>query len=118
MQDTQLFIEFYLDFIRLDDVFVFDNNIFLKEFLDKLIKRLKNLYDIYKDFIMLKNAKEYLFKLNNNQRADYQFRIFKAIFIQIITGLIKKSFIIIITTSTTRIIFVIEIIYISIIKFK
>ena len=66
VQDTQLFIKFYLDFIRFDNVFNVDNNIFLKKKFDKLIKRLKNLYDIYKNFIILKNAKNYLFKLNNN----------------------------------------------------
>ena len=44
--------------------------------------------------------------------------MFKAIFIRIIIKLIKKSFIIIITTLTTRIIFIIEIIYVSIMKFK
>ena len=71
MQDAQLFIKFYLNFIRLDNALAFDNNILLKKNSDKLIKRLKNLYDIREDFIMLKNAKEYLFKLNNNQRADY-----------------------------------------------
>ena len=38
MQDAQSFIEFYLDFIRLDDILVFDNDIFLKELSDKLIK--------------------------------------------------------------------------------
>ena len=83
-----------------------------------MIKRLKNLYDIRENFIILKNAKKYLFKLNNNQRADYQLRIFKMIFIRIIIKLIKKSFIIIITTSIIRIIFIIKIIYISIMKFK
>ena len=44
--------------------------------------------------------------------------MFKATFIWIIIGLTKKSFIIIITTSIIRIIFVIGVIYISIVKFK
>ena len=67
MQDAQSFIEFYSDFIRLDDALILDDNILLKKLFDKLIKRLKNLYDIREGFIILKNAKEYLFKLDNNQ---------------------------------------------------
>ena len=39
---------------------------FKKKLFDKLVKRLKNLYDIRKNFIILKNAKKYLLKLNNN----------------------------------------------------
>ena len=66
MQNTQSFIKFYLNFIRFDGVFIFDDNIFLKELFKKLVKRLKNLYDIREGFIILKNAKKYLFKLNNN----------------------------------------------------
>ena len=42
------------------------------------------LYDIYKDFIVLKDVKEYLLKLNNNQRINYQLKMFKTAFIQII----------------------------------
>ena len=71
IQGAQLFIEFYSFFIRFDNVFALDDDIFLKEFFNKLIKRLKDLYDIREDFIILKNVKEYLFKLNNNQRANY-----------------------------------------------
>ena len=59
---------------------------------------------------MLKKAKKYLFKLNNNQRADYQLKMFKTIFIRI-TNEIKKTFSIIIIT---RIISVIEVIFTSI----
>ena len=90
----------------------------MKKLFEKLIKRLKNLYNIYKSFIILKNAKKYLFKLNNNQRADYQFRIFKAISTRTITKLTKKSPTIIITILTIYIIFVIKAIYTSIIKLK
>ena len=118
MQGAQLFIKFYSNFIRFDDALAFDDDIFLKKLFDKLIKRLKNLYDIREDFIMLKNAKEYLFKLNNNQRINYQLRIFKATSTRTITELIKKSFTIIITTSITRIISIIEITYTSTVKFK
>ena len=71
MQDAQLFIEFYLDFIYFDNALILDNNIFLKKLFNKLIKRLKDLYDTHENFIILKNAKKYLFKLNNNQRANY-----------------------------------------------
>ena len=56
----------YLNFIRFNNVFDIDDNIFLKEFSPKLIIRFKILYDIYEDFIVLKNAKKCLFKLNNN----------------------------------------------------
>ena len=66
MQDAQSFIKFYLNFIRFNDAFAFDNDTFLKKLFNKLTKRLKNSYDIREGFIMLKNAKEYLFKLNNN----------------------------------------------------
>ena len=118
MQDAQPFIKFYSNFIRFNDILVFDDDTLLKEFPNKLIKRLKNSYDTHKGFIILKDAKEYLFKLDNNQRIDYQLRIFKAISIRIITGLIKKSLTITITTSTIHIIPIIEITYISTVKFK
>ena len=118
MQNAQLFIKFYLDFIRFNNAFALDNNTLLKKLSNKLIKRLKNSYDTREDFIILKNVKEYLFKLNNNQRANYQFRIFKATFTRTIIELIRKSPTIIITTSITHIIFVIEITYISTMKFK
>ena len=49
------------------------------------------LYNIRKDFIVLKDVKEYLFKLNNNQRANYQFKTFKTIFIRVIVDEIKKT---------------------------
>ena len=39
---------------------------FLKEFFEKLITRLKILYNIRENFIVLKDVKKYLFKLNNN----------------------------------------------------
>ena len=73
------------------------------------------LYDIYKNFIVLKNVKKYLFKLNNNQRADYQLKIFKIIFIRIIINEFKKTFLIIMII---RIILIIETIFISTIKSK
>ena len=73
------------------------------------------LYDIRENFIVLKNVKKYLFKLNNNQRADYQLKIFKITFIRIIVNEIKKTFLII---TITRIILIIETIFISIIKSK
>ena len=50
------------------------------------------LYNTREDFIVLKNVKKYLFKLNNNQRANYQLKIFKIIFIRIIIDEIKKTF--------------------------
>ena len=53
--------------------------------------------------------------MNNNQRADYQFKIFKTIFIRIIVDEIKKTFSII---TIIRIISIIEIIFISTIKSK
>ena len=64
---------------------------------------------------MLRNAKKYLFKLNNNQRADYQLKIFKTIFIRIIANEIKKTFSII---TITRVISIIETIFILIIRSK
>ena len=73
------------------------------------------LYDIYKGFIMLKDVKKYLFKLNNNQRANYQFKIFKITFIRAIINEIKKTFLII---TTTRIILIIETIFALTIKSK
>ena len=71
MQDTQSFIEFYLDFIRFGVFFDINENILLKELFEKLIIRLKVLYDTRGGFNVLKKIKKYLFKLNNNQRADY-----------------------------------------------
>ena len=53
IQSIQSFIKSYLDFIRLNDVFDFDDDIFLNEFFEKLIKRFKNLYDIREGFITL-----------------------------------------------------------------
>ena len=64
---------------------------------------------------MLKDVKKHSFKLNNNQRANYQFKIFKTIFIRIIIDEIKKTFLII---TITRIILIIETTFISIIKSK
>ena len=67
---------------------------------------------------MLKNAKKHLIKLNNNQRADYQFKMFKSIFIRIIINIIKKTFLITMITSTTRVILIIEATFVSTIKSK
>ena len=64
---------------------------------------------------MLKDVKKYLFKLNNNQRANYQFKIFKITFIRAIINEIKKTFLII---TTTRIILIIETIFALTIKSK
>ena len=110
MQDAQSFIEFYLDFIRFDTFFNINENTLLKEFLEKLITRLKVLYNTREDFNVLKKTKKYLFKLNNNQRVDYQFKIFKAIFTRTINEIKKTSSIIMIT----RIISIIEAVFASI----
>ena len=83
-------IDFYSGFIRLDNVLDVNDNIFLKELSQKLIIRLKVLYDICEDFIVLKDVKKYSFKLNNNQRADYQLKMFKTIFTRIIIEVIIK----------------------------
>ena len=64
---------------------------------------------------MLKDAKKYLFKLNNNQRANYQLRIFKTTFIRIIIDEIKKIFSVI---TIIRVILIIETAFISTIKPK
>ena len=69
---------------------------------------MKILYDTHKGFTVLKNAKKYLSKLNNNQRANYQLKMFKTIFTRITADEIKKTFLIIITTSITRVISIIE----------
>ena len=53
--------------------------------------------------------------MNNNQRANYQFKIFKIIFIRIIVDEIKKTFLIIIII---RIISIIEATFILTIKSK
>ena len=87
----------------------------MKELFEKLITRLKILYDIYEDFIVLKDVKKYLFKLNNNQRANYQFRMFKIIFIRIIVDGIRKTPLVIMIT---RIISMIEAIFVSTIRSK
>ena len=113
MQNAQSFIEFYSNFIRFDISLNINEDIFLKEFFEKLIIRLKVLYDTREGFNMLKKIKKYLFKLNNNQRADYQFKMFKTTFTRIISG-IKKTFSIIMIT---RVISIIETIFTSI-KFK
>ena len=104
-----------MNFTRFDNFFNIDENILLKEFSEKLIIRLKMLYDTYKDFIVLKDIKEYLLKLNNNQRTNYQFKIFKIIFTRIIADEIKKTLLII---TITRTILIIEAIFISTIKSK
>ena len=64
---------------------------------------------------MLKNAKKYLFKLNNNQRINYQFKMFKTTFTRIIINKIKKMFSI---TTITRVISTIEAVVVSTIKSK
>ena len=87
----------------------------MKEFFEKLIIRLKMLYNIRESFIVLKDIKKYLFKLNNNQRINYQFKMFKTIFIRIIADEIKKTFLII---TITRVISIIKTIFILIIKSK
>ena len=66
MQDTQSFIEFYSNFIRLGVFFNINENTLLKELLEKLITRLKVLYDTREGFNVLKKIKKYLLKLNNN----------------------------------------------------
>ena len=76
---------------------------------------MKILYDTRKDFIVLKNVKKYLFKLNNNQRTNYQFKMFKIIFTRIIVDEIKKTLLII---TIARIISMIEMIFTSTIKSK
>ena len=73
------------------------------------------LYNTRENFIVLKNVKKYLFKLNNNQWANYQFKIFKIIFIRIIVNEIKKTLSII---TIIRIILIIEKIFVSTIKSK
>ena len=73
------------------------------------------LYNTREDFIVFKDVKKYLFKLNNNQRTNYQFKIFKTIFIRIIINEIKKTFSIIMIT---RIILIIETIFILTIRSK
>ena len=73
------------------------------------------LYDIRENIIVLKDVKKYLFKLNNNQRIDYQLKMFKIIFIRIIADEIKKTFLII---TITRVILIIETIFILTIKSK
>ena len=73
------------------------------------------LYNIRESFIVLKDVKEYLFKLNNNQRANYQFKMFKTIFIRVIINEIKKTLLII---TITRIILIIETIFVLTIKSK
>ena len=113
MQDAQLFIKFYLNFIRFNIFFDINENTLLKELSKKLIIRLKVLYDTREGFNVLKKIKKYLFKLNNNQRANYQLKMFKIIFIRI-TSVIKKTFSIIIII---RVILIIETIFASI-KFK
>ena len=113
-----MFIEFYLNFIHFNDFFNIDNDIFLKKNLEKSITRLKVLYDTRKDFIVLKNAKKYLFKLNNNQRANYQLKIFKTISTRIVINMIKKTFSITTITSITRVILIIDTTIISTIKSK
>ena len=113
MQKTQLFIEFYSDFIHLDIFFDINENILLKELSKKLITRLKVLYGIREGFNVLKKTKKYLLKLNNNQRINYQFKMFKATFTRI-TNVIKKTFSIIMIT---RVILITETIFASI-RFK
>ena len=113
MQDTQSFIEFYSDFIRFDVSFDINENTLLKEFPEKLIIRLKVLYNIREGFNVLKKIKKYLFKLNNNQRADYQLKIFKTTFTRTASGIKKTSSIIMIT----RVISIVETIFASI-RFK
>ena len=67
---------------------------------------------------MLKNVKKYLFKLNCNQRANYQFKIFKTIFIRNVIDIIRKTSLIMIITSIIRVILIVEAIFISVIKSK
>ena len=71
IQGAQSFIEFYLNFIRLNISLDINENILLKELSEKLTTRLKVLYNTREDFNVLKKTKKYLFKLNNNQRANY-----------------------------------------------
>ena len=87
----------------------------MKKLFEKLIIRLKMLYNTRENFIVLKDVKKYLFKLNNNQRINYQFKMFKTIFIQIIINKIKKTLLIIIII---RIILIIKATFISTIKSK
>ena len=67
---------------------------------------------------MLKDAKKYLFKLNNNQRVDYQLEMFKVIFIRIVINMIKKTSSVTTTASITRVISITETIFILAIKSK
>ena len=67
---------------------------------------------------MLKDAKKYLFKLNNNQRINHQFKMFKTFFTRIVIDIIKKTSLIIMIASITRVILIIETIFILAIKSK
>ena len=87
----------------------------MKKLSKKLIIRLKILYNTREGFVVLKDIKKYLFKLNNNQRINYQFKIFKTIFIRAIANEIKKTFLII---TIIRVISIIEAIFVSTIKLK
>ena len=87
----------------------------MKELFEKLIIRLKILYNTCEGFIVLRNIKKYLFKLNNNQRANYQFKMFKTISTRITVDEIKKTSLII---TIIRIISIIEAAFISKIKSK
>ena len=73
------------------------------------------LYDICEGFIVLKDVKKYLLKLNNNQRINYLFKMFKTVFIRVIADEIKKTFLII---TIIRVISIIETIFVLTIKSK
>ena len=92
-----LFIKFYVDFIRLEQVIEKNKNNMIRHLRLKIREGLRKNWDAYKGFHELLNIKKYLRKLNNIQRAEYE-KKFKS-FIKT-TFSAKKSIIII--TSRTR----------------
>lgn len=71
-QGTRPFIEFYSDFIRVGAILKKSSDDLLDELPKKLAKRLKDFYYGKGGCSSIREAKEYLLKLDNHQRSEYQ----------------------------------------------
>ena len=71
-QGTMPFMEFYADFIRLGQAIGKDKNSMIRHLRLKVREGLRKNWDAYGGFSDLTPAKEYLRKLDNIQRAEYE----------------------------------------------
>ena len=71
IQGSRPFIEFYSDYIRTGTILEKSNRDLLDELPERLRPTLRNAFQTFGTHVSLRSAKEYLLKLDNQQRASY-----------------------------------------------